>query len=444
VAASDLANAPSGPSIVSWNLTARCDLRCPHCYIDAVGRRRGSRDELDLERCRDVVEQVAELSPGCMLILTGGEPLLRDDLESIAAAAAEGGLFPVVGTNGLGLTEARVRSLLAAGVSGVSVSIDSDQAERHDRFRGLPDAWSATIAGAKTARALGLHLVVQHSLMAFNAGRLPEMAALAEQLGAAVFNVFYLVCTGRGERLTRLDPQQYERSLVELAGLRRIYEGRMIVGARCAPQFARVAVEQAGEGEAAAAGFVGGCPAGTHYLRIAPDGAVTPCPYMPRPVGQLGEHRLSEVWASAPLLARLRDEQPTGRCGQCEFGSICGGCRARALAEVGDLMAEDPICTHEPAPDSDSASVKSQPLTPPGECQVATSDTEGGRYGGEVRAELSWSPEAEAMLAGIPAFVRGRVAKRVEARCREQGITQVTPEVMAELRPRGLPFGRHR
>ena len=403
--------APAPPTVISWNLTRRCGLRCPHCYIDAAGRLRGGADELSTDECLSIVDQVAETAPGCLLILTGGEPLLRADLATIAARASRAGLFPVVGTSGVGLDEARLDELSAAGITGLSVSIDSVDPGPHDRFRGMRGAHESTVDAVRRSVARGLHVVIQHSLMAFNAGELPRTVAFAAELGAAVINVFYLVCTGRGERLTRLSAEVYEASLEQVAALRRQYAGRLIVGARCAPQFARITAA-CGEGE----GLLGGCPAGNSYLRIAPDGAVTPCPYLPTPVGSLRESTLAELWAGDAMSA-LRSPLLEGRCGRCEYGSACGGCRARALAEGQGLMGEDPICAFEPT----------------GVVEVV-----------EVAVEPLWSEEATAMLRRIPAFVRGRVERRVLAACRERGIELVTPEVMAELKPGGLPFGRPR
>ena len=393
------------PSVISWNLTRRCGLGCPHCYIDAVGRRRGGADELDTTGCLEIVDQVAALAPGALLILTGGEPLLRRDLARIAGRAAGAGLFPVVGTSGVGLDDARLDELIGAGIAGLSVSLDSVHEAQHDRFRGRRGAHRATVEAARRSVGRGVHVVIQHSLMAFNADELPAMVAFAEELGAAVINVFYLVCTGRGERLTKLSPDVYEASLVRLAELRRRYDGRLIVGARCAPQFARVMGGDSG---------VGGCPAGTSYLRIAPDGSVTPCPYLPRSVGTLREATLAELWESEPMAA-LRSPSLEGRCGRCEYGESCGGCRARALAEGAGLMGEDPICAFEPTGLVEERPVVSEPV---------------------------WREDAKVTLGRIPRFIRGRVERRVVAACRERGIAVITPELMAELKPGGLPFGR--
>jgi AdoMet-dependent heme synthase len=395
------------PSVISWNLTRRCGLSCPHCYIDAAGRRRGGADELSSAECLGIVDQVAEMAPGALLILTGGEPLLRHDLAEIARRAAGAGLFPVVGTSGVGLDDARLDELVAAGITGLSVSLDSVDPVPHDRFRGMRGAHRATVEAVRRSVDRGVHVVLQHSLMAFNAGELPAMVAFAAELRVAVINVFYLVCTGRGERLTRLSAEVYEASLVELAELRRRYEGRLIVGARCAPQFARVAGDRQS--------LLGGCPAGSSYLRIAPDGSVTPCPYLPQAVGTLREATLAELWSSETMAA-LRSPSLEGRCGRCEYEQSCGGCRARALAEGGDLMGEDPICTFEPT--GVVVEVES------------------------VAAEPVWREDAKVMLGRIPGFIRGRVERRVIAACRERGIAVVTPELMAELKPGGLPFGR--
>ncbi len=414
--------AASPPTLVSWNLTRRCNLRCPHCYLDAVVRSQGGDEEFSTERCLDVVQQLARLAPGCLLILTGGEPLLRSDLPQIARAAADAGLYPVLGTNGILLGEPEIDALSRAGITGLSVSVDSVVAEKHDRFRGRKGAHAATLKSVRLARDRGLQVVVQHSLMPFNATELPAMAQLAYELGAAVLNVFYLVCTGRGEKVTALPAQVYETSLTQLADLRSHWAGRLTIGARCAPQFARV-LRDRGEDPG---GLAAGCPAGRSYLRIAPNGSVTPCPYMPESAGQLSDSSLTDLWEHAEVMRTLREDRPRGRCGECEYRVDCGGCRARALAETGSLLAEDPICPHQPGPPRPA-----NPALP----------VVGERPGA---AAIQWHDEARVFLERIPAFVRKRVMSRVEAEVARRGLSEVSLELLHELRPAGAagPFAR--
>lgn len=402
------------PSVLSWNLTRRCPLRCPHCSIDSVARDRPSEGETGEAECLAVVDQVAAWAGGSLLILSGGEPLLRDDLGRIARRARDAGLFPVVGTSGIGLDAGRVADLASAGVTGLSVSLDSVHPEQHDRFRGLRGAHGAAVAGVRAAAGAGLPVVVQHSLMEFNARNLGSMAEFAADLGAAVLNVFFLVCTGRGERVTRLSADIYERSLREVASLRDLWAGRIAISARCAPHFARIAGERGGLPGTRQRG----CPAGIDYLRIGPEGMVTPCPYLQDPLGDVRSSRLQDLW-NGPALSALREPVLNGRCGRCEHARTCGGCRARALAETGDLFGDDPICTWQPG---------------------------GGAIGAapaeEAPGPLRWTEEASAAVGRIPAFVRKRAIEAIERRCRAAGAAEVTLDRVLESRPGGVPF-RH-
>ena len=406
------------PALLSWNLTRACNLRCPHCYIDATVRQHGDGEELDTERCLATIDELAALAPGCLLILTGGEPMLRRDIGDLVAHAARAGLHPVLGTNGILLDGDALDRLKGAGLAGLSVSIDSVDPERHDRFRGRRGAHRLTVGTVRLARARDLPVVIQHSLLPFNVGELPKMAELAHELGASVLNVFYLVCTGRGEKVTALSARVYEESLGRLADLRQEWAGRLTVGARCAPQFARVLTQRGADAGALAEG----CPAGRTYLRIAPDGEVTPCPYMPEAAGRLTDRTLAAIWEQAPVMQAMRDRVLPGRCGACEYTASCGGCRARALAETGDVAADDPFCPHRPA-------AGGSPRLPVVEAP--------GRASPAAPAALVWEDEARRFLERIPPFVRGRIVRRVEAACVERGLSEVTVGLLKELRPAG-------
>jgi radical SAM protein with 4Fe4S-binding SPASM domain len=157
------------------------------------------------------------------------------------------------------------------------------------------------------------------------------------------------------------------------------------------------------------------CPCGTQYCRITPDGKLTPCPYLPEVAGDLRAQTFAEIWRTAPLFRRLREGALGGKCGRCEYRKLCGGCRARAFALEGDVLAADPSCTYEPA----GADV----IEP---AAVA--------YGSDCAPALSWSAAAQARLDRIPSFVRAVVTKRVEEWARERGLHAITPELLSEIR----------
>ncbi|HYV84945.1 MAG TPA: radical SAM protein [Patescibacteria group bacterium] len=453
------------PYVVSWNLTYRCNLSCEHCYLDAGGAPQvtddafSDRNELSTEQCFAVIDDLAAFAPECLTILTGGEPLLRRDILQIVGRAAQRGLFVVVGTNGVRITANLSRLLKDAGARGLSLSLDALDPERHDRFRGVRGAWRNTVEGASLLREAGLPFIVQTTVGAHNLGEIEALADFAhERMQASVWNLYFLVPTGRGQFVSDITPEQYDEVLAALARLQRRYAGRMIVNAKCAPHFVRTLFAEAesaprdgagpnagagpeagaatgtGAGPAASSGTAappflktfsggaGGCPAGTHYFGIRPNGDVTPCPYLPVFAGNLRRDRLQEIWDSSDLFGRVRARSGLGgRCGECELQPRCGGCRARAYGMTGDLMAEDPLCTHTPGRFAGSPLLRIEtPVV----------------YGTDASRTIAWDPDATERIERVPAFVRGMVVKAVEDACRKSGAGRVTLEELDRIRAR--------
>ncbi len=412
------ADAAAVPHVIAWNLTRRCNLACAHCYISA-GAWHTAAGELDTARALEVVDQVLAANPAVLLILSGGEPLLREDLETIAARASGGGATVVVGTNGTRLTDARIASLKEAGVRGVALSIDSLDPRYHDRFRHGDGALADTLAAVERLRMRKLDFLVQTSLTRGNRDELGSIVGWAASAGAVCVNVYFLVETGRGAGMRGLAPEENDEVLRELVELQRAWRGRLMIRSKCQPQLMRHVFER--DPESPLLHYRTRCPCGVQYCRITPEGKVTPCPYLPAVAGDLAKASFSDIWRDSRLFRLLREGSLGGKCGRCEYREVCGGCRARAYAVDGDPLGPDPSCAYEP-----------EGMRPP------VRPARRLRYGDPARRELSWSPEAEARLEGIPSFVRGVVAGRVEAFARERGYERVTPEVMAEVR-RALP-----
>ncbi|HYV20267.1 MAG TPA: radical SAM protein [Verrucomicrobiae bacterium] len=436
------------PYVVSWNLTYRCNLACEHCYLDAGpnplvrSEEFSDRSELSTEDCFRVVDEIAAFAPECLTILTGGEPLLRRDILPIVRRCAERGLWPVVGTNGVKVTANVARLLKEAGGRGVALSLDALEAERHDRFRAVRGAWQNTVTGAEVLRDEGLPFLVQTTVGKHNLGELEAIAAFAcDRLQARVWNLYFLVPTGRGQFVSNISPAEYDEVLRSLARMQRDYSGRMLVNAKCAPHFIRTAFE-AGEVATTAgspflkvySGGAGGCPAGTHYFGIRPNGDVTPCPYLPQFAGNLRTARLADLWNESPVFTRLRHRDDLGgRCGACELKSLCGGCRARAYGASGDVMAEDALCTHEPGTFKDSPLLRGPEVVygPGIAARGSIEDAEPGKA-----AAIAWDDDARERMKRIPAFVRGMVTRAVEDSCRKEGRERVTLEALEAIRSR--------
>src|SRR3990170_4635686 len=312
------------PYVVSWNLTYRCNLACEHCYLDAGGRplvdaeNFADRSELGTEECFRVIEEIAAFAPECLTILTGGEPLLRRDILEIVRRAAERGLWVVVGTNGVSITENLARRLAEAGARGLSLSLDALDPDRHDRFRKVRGAWRNTVEGAEILNRTGLPFIVQTTAGSHNLGELDAIADFAhDQLAAKVWNLYFLVPTGRGQFVSDITPAQYDEVLASLYRIQRKYERRMLVNAKCAPHSIKTVLEHSAAepipaGESGPSwpgsspirtysGGAGGCPAGTHYMGIRPNGDVTPCPYLPVFAGTLRSSSLADLWTSSEL-----------------------------------------------------------------------------------------------------------------------------------------------
>ena len=382
------------PALVSWNLTKRCNLRCPHCYLSA-GKK--ADDELDTAECLALLDEMRGLGTE-MVILTGGEPLLRKDIYDLATRASDLGIWTVMGTNGVLLDERVAAKMVECGVRGVAVSIDSVDPVKHDAFRGGPNSWRYSVRALEVAKAHGLEVLVQSTVMEENRDEVPALLDFARSKGAWSFNLYFLVATGRGRQMTELPASETETLLGQLVDTQDAYRP-MLVRSKCAPQFKRIAYERGVGGLES-----GGCMAGTQYCRITPEGDVTPCPYMTAVAGNVREGGFRKVWLESPLLADLRDpERLGGRCGACEYSELCGGCRCRAYARFGDVLAEDPACPYEPT---------GIPLE---------------------TTEVRWSVEARKRLERIPiAFIRGKVEKGIEALAQRRGLAVVTMELLEE------------
>jgi radical SAM protein with 4Fe4S-binding SPASM domain len=401
------------PYLVALNLTKRCNLKCDHCYLDATTKAAGGDDELTTDECVRLIDQIAEVNKGCLLVITGGEPLVRPDILDIARYAVKLGFMVVFGTNGMLIDDRMAQALVEIGVMGVGISIDSLDPQKHNAFRGVPGAWETAVAGIEASKRNGLQFQVHFSAQPMNYQELPAVIEWSHGLGARVLNVFFMVCTGRGEELTDITPAQYEEVLGYLVKCQDDYQG-MLIRARCAPHFKRLAYEKDPNSPITkATGYMGGgCLAGTNYARVTPNGELTPCPYMPLSAGNVRENSFADLWEKSDIFNSFRYPQLKGKCGDCEYSEICGGCRARPYVDHGDWLDEDQWCLY----------------TPKGGEKIKVA------FNIEEASAVQWDDAASLRLSRIPYFLRAMVKKGVEKHAREHGITTVTIELMEELR----------
>lgn len=322
--------------IISWNITRACQLKCRHCYRDA-GRKEA--DELSTSEGLDLIDEIAKAGFK-ILILSGGEPLLRSDVFDLIAHARALGLRPVLGTNGVLITRGVARRLKDAGLARAGISLDSTDEAVHDDFRQENGAWQGSLAGMRACREEGLEFQVHTTVTRFNDRNVLSITDLAVSEGARAHHIFFLVPTGRGKDLAVISSERYNSLLREV--LKKQRTAPIELKPVCAPQFIPLAQEMG-----LPLRFQRGCLAGISYCCILPNGEVHPCPYFPVSAGNVRMTRFSEMWANHTLFRELRAADYEGACGTCCHKTSCGGCRARAYAATGSYMEFDSECVFE-------------------------------------------------------------------------------------------------
>lgn len=334
--------------LLVWNVTARCNLACSHCYADAVVGSGGGRYELSTGEGEALLASAAEAGVPVVLF-SGGEPLLRDDLPDLVRTCAEAGVVPAVSTNGTLLTRDLALALADAGCAYVGVSLDGDEAT-HDGLRGEPGSWRAALAGVAEARRAGMRTGIRFVLTRRTVDALPRVLRVAREEGAARFCLYHLVYTGRAgadEDVTAAQRRSAVESLLEEAARGEMevltvdgyWDG--VLALLSLPRERREGARRLLERQ-------GGCPAGAGILAVGPEGTVHPCQFWrSAALGNVRGRPLGQILSSGSgLLARLRQKTAllAGRCGSCVHRGICAGCRVRALARSGDEWAGDPAC----------------------------------------------------------------------------------------------------
>ncbi len=371
------------PFLVLFELTRACDLVCRHCRAEA----RPTRDpgELTTEEVSDVLDSLGRLdAPRPIVVLTGGDPFKRPDLTRIVRHGTRLGLPIAVSPSGTPLaTPDNLTALRTAGARTVSFSVDGANEASHDAFRGAQGSFGWTLRGCRAAREAGLRLQVNTTVTADTIGQLPGILRLVRDFGANLWSVFFLVTTGRGRELQPLSATDTEDVLHFLYDAASVFPLKTTE----APQYRRVIAER---GSASGAAPVDRGPLyrqltsalppslppartvddngrpdeskrmplrsplavgdGRGVVFVSHTGDVSPSGFLPLVAGNVRDEDLVEIYRSSPLLRDLRDpDRLRGRCGRCEYRSLCGGSRARAYATSGDPLGEDPACPYIPA-----------------------------------------------------------------------------------------------
>ena len=346
-----------GP-IVVWNVTRRCNLACEHCYYPRESQTAGEELTRD-EGMRLIGDLKAAKVP--VLLFSGGEPLLREDVYPWAEAAAEAGLRPSLSTNGTLIDDRTAARIASAGFAYVGVSLDGTRAT-HDAFRGEAGAFDRAVAGLRAAKRAGLRTGVRFTVCADNLDDLPIVLDLVESEGIPRFCLYHLVCSGRAAAMRERDLSTGERRamidcLIErtLDWHRRGIEAEILTvdnhadGVRVLQHVETHQAERVDEVKRLLE-LHGGCSAGTKFGSIDAEGNVHPCQFWEHvTLGNVKTCTFAEIWNDLfhPLLRALKVKGPhlTGeRCGKCDYRDICAGCRVRAEADTGSPWADDPSC----------------------------------------------------------------------------------------------------
>jgi radical SAM protein with 4Fe4S-binding SPASM domain len=293
-----------------------------------------------------------------VVVLSGGEPLVRKDVFDIARYGTEKGLRMCLATNGVLVTDETCEHIKASGIKIVSLSLDGSTREVHDDFRCQEGAFDGTLRAARLFKEHGIEFIINSSFTKRNQEEIPRVYRLAKELGATAWYMFMIVPTGRGEDIMSelISKEEYEEILDWHYDMEKEEED-ILVRPTCAPHYYRVRLQRAKEeGEKVkhrtlkfSTGGSKGCLAGQLICLIDVDGNVLPCSYFPKAAGNVREQRFKDIWENSELFRDMRDfKSYTGRCGSCEYVNVCGGCRARAYAMHGDYMAEEPFCTYVP------------------------------------------------------------------------------------------------
>lgn len=339
--------------LVAWEVTRNCNLNCAHCRAAATNQ--DYAGELDTPSALRLLDQIADVGQP-IVILTGGEPLMRPDIFELAEYGNARGLRMVMAPNGTLITEAVAKKMDASGIQRISVSLDGATKERHDGFRGVEGAFDGALRGISAAKSQGIEFQVNTTISKYNYDQIPEILKLAENLGAVALHIFLLVPTGRGKYIVdqAITAEEYESTLNWFYDQKQ--KTNLQLKATCAPHYYRILRQRARkEGLSVTYDTHGldavtrGCLGGTSFCFISHTGIVQPCGFLDLNCGDVTKAPFSEIWWDSEIFNALRNfDNLKGKCGACEFKSVCGGCRARAYEATGDYLAEEPLCSYQP------------------------------------------------------------------------------------------------
>lgn len=342
--------------IIAWEVTRSCPLKCLHCR--AAAKRGPYGNELSTGECEKVIDAIVSFAKP-VIILTGGEPMLRDDIYRIARYGADRGLRMVMATCGILLNDDNCKKLISAGIQRLSLSLDGASAKTHDGLRQVNGSFDAVLRAMELCRKNGLAFQVNTTVTKLNVHELQAIFDRAIQEGAVSFHPFLLVPTGRGKEMEDkvISAEEYEQVLEWF--FKHSSDAAITVKPTCAPHYMRVLYQKGTRKDGGETGkrhgldsMSKGCLGGQGFLFLSHTGDVQICGFLEKSGGNIRKNRynMKDLWDSSRLFNRIRDiDSYKGKCGYCEYRFVCGGCRARAFSVSGDYLSEEPSCIYEPA-----------------------------------------------------------------------------------------------
>lgn len=344
------------PKWMAWEITRRCNLRCVHCRSSSE-MVVDEHPDFPIEEAFRIIDDIAGYASP-VVVLSGGEPLMRPDVFDIARYGTAKGLRMCLATNGSLVTDKTCKGIRESGIRIVSLSLDGSTAEAHDAFRKQAGAFDRVINAAGLFKKHGIDFIINSSFTKQNETEIPHVYKLAKAIGATAWYLFMIVPTGRGAEIMNdlISKEHYEDILNRHYEMEKD-ETEMLVRPTCAPHYYRLSLQRAKEEGIGfrrrslkfSTGGSKGCLAGQLICLMDVDGNVLPCSYFPIPAGNIRAQSFREIWEDSGLFRELRDfDNYKGKCGRCEYLKVCGGCRSRAYAVTGDYLAEEPFCSYIP------------------------------------------------------------------------------------------------
>jgi radical SAM protein with 4Fe4S-binding SPASM domain len=331
------------PYHVVWEVTTRCNLNCIHCYASSVD---STQVELSTTESKQLLEQIATLEQFRMIVITGGEPLLRKDIFELMEYAGRLGFYIIFSTNGTLLTPDIAKDLARLGVVNFSISLDGYTRECHESIRRKSGCFQSAIDGINAAAQTGVCLQVNFTAMQQNLAELPGLIDLAESLKADIIMVFQTIPPRQERGALELDAEEQMHLIRTIAEKQK--KTRALIMPVCTPEYWPWLVEhrRISLGRSIQRKALSGCGAGIGFSYVRFDGEVWPCNFIPLSAGNVRREAFPDIWNNSPLLQEFRGQprRLKGACGECSYQSICGGCRGRAFAHTADPFAADPAC----------------------------------------------------------------------------------------------------